>query len=63
MNEQAGRYRVTLTLDGRPTMDGWWNLYATAAEKFTAWVGEQGRNGARVELVDTETGDVLKAWP
>ncbi|WP_394436323.1 hypothetical protein [Streptomyces sp. SGAir0957] len=59
----AGRYRVTLTIDGRTVMNGWWNRQATAEKKWTAAVGDYGRDGSRVELVDTDTGDVLKAWP
>lgn len=62
MSDPAGRYRVTLIVDGRTVMNGWWDVRATAEKKWTSWVGEQG-DGARVELVDTETGDVLKAWP
>ncbi|MGW2692314.1 hypothetical protein ACWC3Y_10685 [Streptomyces sp. NPDC001296] len=58
-----GRYRVTLTLDGRPTMHGWWNKESTARRKFTSTVGEYGRDRARIVLVDTETGETLASWP
>ncbi|WP_428956255.1 hypothetical protein [Streptomyces sp. cg35] len=63
MTEEPGRYRVSLTVGGVRVANGWWNLLATAEKKWTGWVGEQGRDGARIELVDTETSDVLKAWP
>jgi hypothetical protein len=58
-----GRYRVTLTMGEQPLMHGWWNLEATARRKFTAAVGDYGRDGATVALVDTETGETLDFWP
>jgi hypothetical protein len=63
VNDPPGRYRVSLTLDNTHIADGWWNSRATAEKKFTSWVGEQGRDGARIELIDTKTNEVLKAWP
>lgn len=63
VTDQPGRYRVSLTLDNIHIADGWWNSRTIAETKWTAWVGEQGRAGARIELVDTKTGGVLKAWP
>lgn len=63
MSDPPGRYRVSLTIDSIHIADGWWNSRTIAEKKFTNWVGEQGRDGARIELVDTETGGVLKAWP
>lgn len=65
MNQQTGgpRYHLTLTSDGRPVMHGWWASEATARRKFTAWVGERGQLGARVTLVDEETGETVAAWP
>lgn len=60
----AGRYRVTVTIDGEPLIQGWWGSEATARRKFAAWVGEHGsRAGARVTLTDEETGAVLTEWP
>ncbi|MEV8033865.1 hypothetical protein [Streptomyces sp. NPDC086182] len=60
----ADRYHLTLTLDGRPAMQGWWSREATARRQFTAWVGERGEMpGVRITLVDTETGRTLTAWP
>lgn len=60
----AGRYHLTLVIDGRPLMHGWWASEKTARRKFAAWVGENGdRPGARVTLTDEETGAVLTEWP
>lgn len=57
------RYRLTLTLDGRRVLDGWWASEATARKKFTATVGDYGRDGAHVTLVDEETAETLASWP
>ncbi|KOX32770.1 hypothetical protein ADL07_11365 [Streptomyces sp. NRRL F-4707] len=60
----AGRYRVTVTTGGQPLIQGWWGSEVIARRKFTAWVGEHGdRPGARVTLVDEETGETLTEWP
>lgn len=60
----AGRYRVTVTIDSQPLIQGWWGSEATARSKFTSWIGEHGsRADARVTLVDEETGSVLTEWP
>jgi hypothetical protein len=60
----AGRYQVTVTTDGQPLLQGWWNDEAVARRKFASWVGEHGsRSGARVTLVDEETGERLTEWP
>lgn len=60
----TGRYRVTVTVEGRPLMHGWWGSEATARRKFAAWVGEHGsRPSARVTLTDEETGETLTEWP
>ena len=56
-----GRYHLTLT--GRVAAQGWWGSEAIARGKFTEWVGDWGRPGARVTLVDEETGTVLTTWP
>ena len=58
-----GRYHLTLTLDGQPAMHGWWASEKTARRQFTAWIGERGRPGARIVLIDEETGETLAAWP
>ncbi|MGW6928038.1 hypothetical protein ACWGA9_43395 [Streptomyces sp. NPDC054950] len=59
-----GHYKVTLLVDERPVMEGWWEERATAERKYLAWIGEHGsRAGARVTLADEETGDVLTSWP
>lgn len=62
-NPEGGRYHLLLTFDGRPAQHGWWGSEATARRKFTAWVGEQGRPGARITLTDEETGVLLDEWP
>lgn len=62
-NQSPGRYHLTLTRDGRPAMHGWWGSEAVAQAKFTEWVGDWGRQGATVTLVDEDTGTVLTTWP
>lgn len=57
------RYHLTLTAAGRPVLHGWWGDEAVARGKFTTLVGEQGRDGVRIVLVDEETGDELDSWP
>lgn len=59
----ADRFHLTLTADGRPVAHGWWADEATARRRFTEWVGEHGRPGVRVTLVDETTGAVLTVWP
>ncbi|MFJ9755568.1 hypothetical protein [Streptomyces sp. NPDC101149] len=61
--DDAGRYRLTLTLDGRWVMDGWWWREDTAISQFTGIVGKHGRPGARIILVDTGTGAELHKRP
>lgn len=57
------RFHLTLTSAGLPSMQGWWASEATAREQFKVWVGNWGRPGARITLVDEETGTVLTEWP
>lgn len=57
------RFHVTLTSVGRPTMHGWWAVESTARGKVTEWIGLSKGPGARVTLVDEETGAVLTTWP
>jgi hypothetical protein len=58
------RYHLTLTVDGRPVMHGWWGTEETARRKFTRWIGEHGSMaGARITLVDEVTGATLTTWP
>jgi hypothetical protein len=58
------RYHLTLTLDGRPAMQGWWASEATARRLFKVWIGERGSlPGARVTLVDEQEQRVLASWP
>ncbi|MFE7928335.1 hypothetical protein ACFU6S_06275 [Streptomyces sp. NPDC057456] len=60
----GGRYKVTLAVDGRPTMEGWWEERATADRKYLGWIGEySNRASARVTLTDATTGDELTKWP
>jgi hypothetical protein len=58
-----GRYRVTLVLDGRRAMRGWWNSEAVAQRQFAGLVGQYGRSGAHVILADEESGMTLTEWP
>ncbi|MCX5522568.1 hypothetical protein OG342_06785 [Streptomyces bobili] len=60
---QPARYHLTLSMAGRPMMHGWWKSEATARRKFSAWIGERGKEGARITLVDEETGTTLTTWP
>ncbi|MGW1744617.1 hypothetical protein ACWCRD_03155 [Streptomyces sp. NPDC002092] len=60
---EVERYHLTLTVDGRPVAHGWWGSEATARGKFTTWVGTWGLPGARITLVDEETGTALEVWP
>ncbi|MFF6966349.1 hypothetical protein ACFY9G_23640 [Streptomyces anthocyanicus] len=61
---EAGRFHVTVVAEGREMLHGWWGSEATARRKFASWVGEHGaRAGARVTLVDEETGERLTEWP
>ncbi|MFI1166597.1 hypothetical protein ACH4UM_24075 [Streptomyces sp. NPDC020801] len=57
------RYHLTLTAGGRTVQHGWWGSEATARRKFAGWIGEHGRPGARIVLVDEETGETLASWP
>ncbi|MFE1586992.1 hypothetical protein ACFW6Q_15020 [Streptomyces sp. NPDC058737] len=60
----AGLYRVTVTTDGEPLLQGWWSDEAVTRRKFAAWIGEHGsRPGAHVALADEETGETLTEWP
>jgi hypothetical protein len=62
--DDAGRYHLTLTLDGRPAMHGWWDVEATARRQFSSWVGERGEMpGVRITLVDELDGTELTTWP
>lgn len=64
MAEDLERYHLTLTLDGRQAMNGWWGSEATARRQFTRWIGEHGSvDGARVVLVDELEQLVLASWP
>lgn len=58
-----GRYELTFAAGDAIVATGRWNLHATAEKKFRDWVGDHGRGTARITLVDTETGETLKAWP
>jgi hypothetical protein len=57
------RFHLVLAVAGRPVAQGWWASEATARGKFATWVGEWGRPGARVTLVDEDTGTLLTEWP
>jgi hypothetical protein len=57
------RYHLTLTSAGRPTMHGWWASEKTARDKLTDWIGLSKGPGARVTLVNEDTGETLAEWP
>lgn len=59
----TGRYHLTLTSAGAAVAHGWWGSETVARGKFTEWVGDWGRPGARITLVDEETGETLTTWP
>jgi hypothetical protein len=62
--DSPARFHLTLTSDGRPMMHGWWAREATARAQVTTWIGSWGElPGARVTLVDEETGATLTTWP
>ncbi|MFF3884064.1 hypothetical protein [Streptomyces sp. NPDC001914] len=58
-----GRYHVTLVLDGKPTMHGWWKTKPLAMSQYGGWIGRWGRPGARITVVDADTEDLLAEWP
>jgi hypothetical protein len=58
------RFHLTLTLDGRPAMQGWWGSEKTARRLFKVWIGERGSMpGVRITLVDEQEQRVLASWP
>ncbi|MEU6649487.1 hypothetical protein ABZ904_08570 [Streptomyces sp. NPDC046900] len=61
--DEPGRYRVTLTVEDQRVMDGWWDSEAIARKKWATTVGQYGRDGSHVILVDTETDQELATWP
>ncbi|MEU4171036.1 hypothetical protein AB0F46_29670 [Streptomyces sp. NPDC026665] len=64
MTSSPERYHLTLRSHDVPVMHGYWASRSTAEGKFTRWIGEHGSiAGARVTLVDEETGNPLQSWP
>lgn len=63
MADRPGRYHLLLTVDGQPTMHGWWASEATGRAQFTQIVGQHGMPAARITLTDEEAGTVLTSWP
>lgn len=61
--DDPGRYHLTLTLDGRPSLHGWWAAEATARGQITVWVRKWGVQGSRITLTDTADGAVIHSWP
>ncbi|MEU3663981.1 hypothetical protein AB0E77_30185 [Streptomyces sp. NPDC032940] len=60
----TGRFRVTVAVDGRQMLRGWWQDESVARGKFTGWVGEHGdRPRTLVTLIDEESGTTLTQWP
>jgi hypothetical protein len=56
------RFHLTLTSAGRPVAHGWWGNETVARGKFVEWIG-WGVPGARVVLVDEDSGETLDDWP
>ncbi|MFD4610379.1 hypothetical protein ACFWOT_20250 [Streptomyces sp. NPDC058440] len=42
LSDEPQRYYLTLTVDVRIVLQGWWASEATARWKFSGWVGEYG---------------------
>ncbi|MFL6096096.1 MAG: hypothetical protein ACJ71Y_11660 [Blastococcus sp.] len=64
MAENPDRYHLTLFVDGKSAMQGWWPLESTARDQLPVWVGSWGGlPDARITLVDEETGATLTTWP
>lgn len=61
--DDAGRYRLTLTMNGRRTMRGWWATEDAARRQIPVWVRDWGVVGALITLVDTADGTVVHSWP
>jgi hypothetical protein len=61
--DAPARYHLLLALGGVPAMHGWWESEVIARRQFRDWVGERGRAGTRIVLVDEEDGVELAVWP
>ncbi|MEU6597888.1 hypothetical protein [Streptomyces flaveolus] len=60
----GGHYHLTLAVDGRTMMHGWWSSESTARRQFRTWIGERGSMpGVRITLTDEEAGQTLEVWP
>jgi hypothetical protein len=58
------RYHLTLFVEGRSVMHGWWPLESTARDQLPVWERSWGSlPDARIVLVDEETGETLTTWP
>ncbi|MFI5681330.1 hypothetical protein [Streptomyces cellulosae] len=58
------RFHLTLASAGHPVMQGWWGNEATPRRMISVWLGNwSALPGARVTLVDEETGETLTSWP
>lgn len=58
------RFRLTISVPGRPTLHGHAFDEETARERFTARVSKyQGVPGARIVLIDRAERTTLAAWP
>ncbi len=61
--DDAERYVLAVFRDGRPVVRGWWGSLVTAERKYLGWVGQHGRPGAQIMLVDQAEGRVIHSWP
>lgn len=66
MTEPPGRYHLRLILDGKATLDGWWNDADTAERKMAGLCAEhEERDGVQLLLTEWDDGQEwpLDAWP
>ncbi|MFJ8828261.1 hypothetical protein ACIREE_41910 [Streptomyces sp. NPDC102467] len=66
MSTPPGRYHVTLSFDGSPALEGWWDNPDTADWKADRLIAEHAEN-ANASVTVTEWDDgrewPLRQWP
>lgn len=61
-----GDFHVTLSSAGRPVMQGWWSVQATAEQKFSEWIGSHSAIEDAAVVLAEQVADgerVLMSWP